>query len=319
MALVLTILAIGMLALVSLFTGITDISPFALLSWDETSRASQVLLISRIPRTIALILAGSAMAICGMIMQMLARNRFVEPTTAGTAESAVLGLLIVTIFAPGWPVFGKMMVAAVFALIGTALFLTILRRIPLRSTLLVPLIGLMLGGVINAIATFIAYRYDLLQSIIAWTVGDFSAVMRGRYELLWLSAALTFAAFLAADRFTLAGMGEAFTTNLGLSYRKILVLGLSIVGLATAMVVVTVGVIPFLGLIIPNVVSLMMGDNLRRTTVWVALLGAGFVLACDIAGRLVRFPYEIPIATIAGVIGSAVFLGLILRQRQRHG
>lgn len=319
MALALTIFTILALALVSLLTGVSDVSLAALWQWDDSTRATQVLLISRIPRTLALILAGSAMAVAGQIMQMLARNRFVEPTTAGTAESAILGLLAVTILAPGWPIFGKMMIATLFALVGTALFLAILRRIPLQSTLIVPLIGLMLGGVINAVTTFIAYRYDLLQSIIAWTVGDFSGVLRGRYELLFLSAGLTGAAFLAADRFTLAGMGEAFTTNLGLNYRRTINIGLTIVALVTAMVIVTVGLIPFLGLIIPNVVSLMMGDNLRRTTLWVALFGAGFVLACDIAGRLVHFPYEVPIATIAGVIGSALFLVLILRQRRAHG
>lgn len=319
MPMILAIIAICALALVSLLTGVSDVSLDDIWVWDEEARATQVLLISRIPRTLALILAGSAMAISGMIMQMLARNRFIEPTTAGTAESAILGLLMVTLLAPEWPIFGKMLVATAFALAGTALFLTILRRIPLQSPLLVPLIGLMLGGVIGAITTFIAYRYDLLQSVIAWTVGDFSGVMRGRYELLWFSAGLTLAAYLAADRFTLAGMGQTFTTNLGLNYRRIVIFGVAIVGLVTAMVVVTVGVIPFLGLIIPNVVSLIMGDNLRRTTLWVALLGAGFVLACDIVGRLIRFPYEIPIATIAGVIGSALFLVLILRQRRQHG
>lgn len=319
MPMILAIFAICALALVSLLTGVSDVSLRDIWVWDEEARATQVLLISRIPRTLALILAGSAMAISGMIMQMLARNRFIEPTTAGTAESAILGLLMVTLLAPEWPIFGKMLVATAFALAGTALFLAILRRIPLQSPLLIPLIGLMLGGVIGAVTTFIAYRYDLLQSIIAWTVGDFSGVMRGRYELLWFSAGLTLAAYLAADRFTLAGMGQTFTTNLGLNYRRIVIFGVTIVALVTAMVVVTVGVIPFLGLIIPNVVSLIMGDNLRRTTLWVALLGAGFVLACDIVGRLIRFPYEIPIATIAGVIGSALFLVLILRQRRQHG
>lgn len=308
-----------MLALVSLLTGVSDVSLSTLFDWSEGTRASQVLVISRVPRTLALILAGSAMSISGMIMQMLARNRFVEPTTAGTAEAAILGLLSVTILAPGWPIFGKMAVASIFALAATAIFLAILRRIPLRSVLMVPLIGLMLGGVINAVTTFIAYRYDLLQSVIAWTVGDFSGVLRGRYELLWLSAGLTFAAYLAADRFTLAGMGEDFTTNLGLNYRRVIVLGLTIVALVTAMVVVSVGVVPFLGLIIPNIVSLIMGDNLRRATPWVALGGAGFVLACDIVGRLIRFPFEIPVATIAGVIGAALFLSLILRQRRRYG
>ncbi|MCZ7486762.1 ABC transporter permease [Rhizobium rhizogenes] len=303
------------LAIVSLFVGVSNVSLTTLFSPDTSADALRVLLVSRIPRTLALILAGSSMAIAGLIMQMLVRNRFVEPSTAGTTESAGLGLLVVTLFAPETPIFGKMLVAAVFALAGTALFLRILRQVPLRDVLLVPLIGIMLGGVISAVTTFFAYRFDLLQSLGAWMTGDFSGVLRGRYELLWVGFIFAIAAYLAADRFTVAGMGRDFTTNLGLNYRRVMALGLTIVSLVSAVVVVTVGMIPFLGLIVPNVVSLMIGDNMRRSVPWVATLGAVFVLSCDIIGRTVRAPYEIPIGTVVGVIGSVLFLYLLLRKR----
>lgn len=303
------------LAIVSLFVGVSNVSLTTLFAPDTSADALRVLLVSRIPRTLALILAGSSMAIAGLIMQMLVRNRFVEPSTAGTTESAGLGLLVVTLFAPETPIFGKMLVAAVFALAGTALFLRILRQVPLRDVLLVPLIGIMLGGVISAVTTFFAYRFDLLQSLGAWMTGDFSGVLRGRYELLWVGFIFAIAAYLAADRFTVAGMGRDFTTNLGLNYRRVMALGLTIVSLVSAVVVVTVGMIPFLGLIVPNVVSLMIGDNMRRSVPWVATLGAVFVLSCDIIGRTVRAPYEIPIGTVVGVIGSVLFLYLLLRKR----
>ncbi len=307
------------LAIVSLFIGVSDVTPATLFSAHPDDRAVQVLLISRIPRTLAIVLAGTAMAVAGMIMQMLARNRFVEPSTAGTVESATLGILVVTLAAPTAPIIVKMIVAAVFALAGTALFIRILREIPLRSTLMVPLVGIMLGGVIGSVTTFFAYRFELLQSLSAWTMGDFSGVLRGRYELLWLSALLTAAAYAAADRFTVAGMGEDFTTNLGLNYRRVITVGLSIVAMVTAIVVVTVGAIPFLGLIVPNVVRMAMGDNVRRTIPWIAVTGAAFVLVCDIAGRLVRYPYEIPIGTVFGVVGSGLFLYLLLRRQARLG
>jgi iron complex transport system permease protein len=307
------------LAGVSLFVGVSDVSPWNLLTGIATDRSVQVLLISRIPRTLAIVLAGTSMAVSGMIMQMLARNRFVEPTTAGTVESATLGLLIVTLFAPGLPLFAKMLVASLFALLGTALFLAILRHVPLRSALLVPLIGLMLGGVIGAITTFFAYRFDLLQSLGAWTNGDFSGVLRGRYELLWISLGLTVIAYVAADRFTVAGLGKEFATNLGLNYEAVLTLGLIIVSVVSATVVVTVGVIPFLGLIVPNLVSILLGDNVRRAVPWIAVSGAGFVLACDIVGRVIRFPYEIPIGTVVGVIGSVIVLYILLNRRAALG
>lgn len=312
--LALSFAGICVLAVASLFVGVSDVTFASLLGAHSSDRAMQILLVSRIPRTLALVLAGAAMSVSGLIMQMLARNKFVEPSTAGTSESAMLGILAVMLLAPGLPVFARMLVASAFALGGTALFLMILRRIPLRSPLVVPLVGIMLGGVISSVTVFFAYRYDLMQSLGAWGTGDFSGVLRGRYELLWITFALTVLAYLAADRFTVAGLGETFTTNLGLDYRRVVTLGLVIVSMVTAAVVVTSGMIPFLGLIVPNVVSLVRGDNMRRSLPWVALLGAGLVLACDIAGRLVIHPYEIPIGTTMGVIGSGVFLYLLLRR-----
>ncbi|TWG92364.1 iron complex transport system permease protein [Mesorhizobium sp. J18] len=303
------------LVLTSLFVGVSDVTVGGLVQGDAHAR--EILLASRIPRTLALVLAGMGMAVGGLIMQMLARNRFVEPSTVGTVDSATLGMLVMMLVAPGASVMVKMLVAALFALAGTALFLRILRTIPLRSTLMVPLVGIMLGGVIGAATTFLAFRFDLLQSIGAWTTGDFSIVLRGRYELLWIVAGLTALAYLAADRFTVAGLGQEFTTNLGLNHRRVLSLGLAIIALVSAAVVVTVGTIPFLGLIVPNVVSMMMGDNIRRSLPWVGLIGAGLVLICDIGGRLIIYPFEIPIGTMMGVIGAVFFLFLLLRRNAR--
>ncbi len=311
------ILLLCFLFLVSLFLGTANMSLSALLHLD--SEAWQLLLISRLPRAIALVLAGTSLAVAGLIMQMLVRNRFVEPSTAGTVESATMGILAVTMLAPGTPVVIKMAVAAVFALAGTGLFLLILRRVPLRSPYLVPVVGLVLGGIIQSVTIFFAYQHDLMQALQTWTMGDFSGVLRGRYELLWIAFALSCIAYIAADRFTVLGMGEQFTTNLGLNHKRLMLIGMIIVAAISAVVVVTAGSIPFLGLLVPNVVSLLFGDNMRRSLPWVALLGALFVLACDIVGRLIIFPHEIPIGTVVGVVGSALFLYLLLKRRSRFG
>ncbi|WP_370660092.1 ABC transporter permease [Massilia timonae] len=315
--LALPLLLTAALVALSVAIGAGDFSFAGLLAGTQ-STDWQLLVVSRLPRTLALLLAGMSLAVAGLIMQMLVRNRFVEPSTAGTIEAATLGVLVLALLAPDTPVFGKMLVAAAFAMAGTFLFLGLLRRIPLRSPYLVPLVGLILGGVIQAVTTFFAFRYDMLQTLHAWTVGDFSGVLRGRYELLWLGAVLAFAAWVAADRFTVAGMGQQFTTNLGLNYKRLTFYGLLIVSAISAVVVVTAGSIPFLGLIVPNVVSILFGDNMRRSVPWVALLGGLFVLACDIVGRLVVYPYEIPIGTVVGIIGGALFLFLLLRGRSRE-
>jgi iron complex transport system permease protein len=314
--LALAIFGTAILAVVSLFVGVSDVSLATLSSGALDGRALEVLLVSRVPRTLALVLAGGSMAIAGLVMQMVVRNRFVEPSTTGTMESAGLGFLVVTVFAPGWPMLAKMAVSALFAMAGTALFLRILRAVPLRDVLLVPLVGIMLAGVIGAVTYFFAYRANLVASLLAWEMGDFSGVLRGRYELLWIGFATAAFAYIAADRMTLAGMGKDFSTNLGLNHRAVVALGLTIVAVVSAVVLVTVGMIPFLGLIVPNVVSLMIGDNMRRSVPWVAVGGAGIVLACDITGRLIRFPYEIPISVVMGVVGSLVFIYLLLRTQR---
>lgn len=307
---------IGLLSLISLFIGATTTSPVSLFAGNTTSTIS-ILLASRIPRTLALLLAGSSMAVAGLIMQMLSRNRFVEPGTAGTIESATLGLLLAALLAPGLPVLARMLVACCTALLGTLLFLVILRLSPMRSPLMVPLVGLMLGGVINAMATFLAYRFDLIQSLVDWSTGDFSSVLRGRYELLWISFGAAVLAYIAADRFTVAGLGQNFANNLGLNYRLTLITGLVIVSIVTAAVVATVGAIPFVGLVVPNIISMMIGDNLRRSVPWTATLGAGFVLSCDILGRSVNQPFEIPVGPIIGIAGSVIFLFILKRGAAR--
>lgn len=310
---------IALLAAVSLFVGVSALSPHALLDGTMTAEGWHVLLTSRIPRTLALMLAGAGLAVAGLLLQMLVRNRFVEPATVGTTESATLGVLLVMLVAPGLPILGRMLVAALFALAGTALFLAVLRLVPLRSILMVPLIGIVLSGVIGAATTFVAWRAEMLQALGAWVQGDFSVVLRGRYELLWIAGALVAVAALAADRFTVAGMGRDFAANLGINHGRVLALGLTLVALVSAAVLVTVGSIPFLGLIVPNIAALWVGDNLRRTLPLAAAGGMVLVLGCDIFGRWVIHPYEIPIGVTMGVLGSVVFLCLLLRSRARVG
>ncbi|MCA9833646.1 MAG: iron chelate uptake ABC transporter family permease subunit [Thermomicrobiales bacterium] len=311
------ILLTCLLALASVMIGVYSLNWHDIRTQSDEFDSWMVLVVSRVPRTMAIILIGASTSITGMIMQMLSRNKFVSPGTSGTVESASLGILIVTLLYPAAPIGLKILFATMAGMIGTAFFLFILRQIPMKSPLMVPLIGIMLGGVIGSITSFYAYRYELLQSLNAWTNGDFSRVLKGRYELLYLSGLLTAISWFAADRFTVAGLGESFTTNLGLNYGRVMAFGLAIVAAVTAVNVVTVGAIPFLGLVVPNVVSAVMGDNVRRTAPWVAIFGAMFLLACDIAGRTLRYPYEIPISVVVGVVGSVMFLVILLRRGER--
>lgn len=273
----------------------------------------RIISVARLPRTVAVLLAGAALAVAGMIMQRITQNSFVSPSTSGTTEAAVLGVLLATLFLPQAGLVGKMVVAIGTGILGTMVFLHLLHRIRFRDPVVVALVGLMYGGVIGSVKTFIAYQRDLLQLLEIWSSGSFSSMMAGMYEPLYLVLLVGVVGYVFADRFTVVGMGREFAVNLGVSYTTILYVGLVVVSVMAATVVVVVGAIPFLGLIVPNIVSLFLGDNVRRILPVTALAGAGFVLACDIVGRTLIHPYEIPVSVVAGVVGAGVFIWLILR------
>lgn len=301
------------LSIISLFVGVIDIHPQNI--FHLTADQKEILLISRFPRLVSIIIAGVSLGICGLIMQQISRNKFVSPTTAGTMDWARLGILIALMLFAGESPIIKMLIAFVFALGGTFLFMRILNMIKFKDAIFIPLIGLMLGNIVSSITTFFAMKYDLIQNMSSWLQGDFSLIMEGRYELLYISIPMVIVAYLYANKFTIAGMGEDFSINLGLNHKKVVNIGLIIVALVSSVVLLTVGMIPFLGLIIPNIVSLYRGDNLKNSLTHTALLGAVFVLFCDILGRVIIYPYEIPIGVMVGVIGSGVFLYLLVRRK----
>jgi iron complex transport system permease protein len=253
------------------------------------------------------------MSIAGLIMQQISRNKFVSPTTAATVDSSRLGILVGMILIPGVGTLWKMSLSFAFAVGGTMVFMRLLDRIKFKNTVFIPLVGIMLGSIIESFTTFLAYRYDLVQNVNSWLQGDFSMIMKGRFELLYISIPLLIAAWKYADRFTVAGMGEDFALNLGLNYKIVMNIGVTIVALISATVIVTVGRIPFLGLIIPNLVTLYRGDNMKGNIWIVALSGSVFLLFADILGRLVIYPYEVSISLTVGVMGSMIFLYLLLR------
>lgn len=271
---------------------------------------------TRVPRTIALVLAGAAMAMSGLIMQMLTQNRFVEPTTTGTTEWAGLGLLASFLLFPDGSVMTRMLLAVGAAFIGTMVFFAFLRRVTLRSSLVVPIVGIMLGAVVSAVSTFIALQTDLLQSLGVWFAGSFTSVIAGQYEILWVVLLVVIAVIFYADRLTAAGLGEDIATNIGLNYNRIVLVGTSLVAVATGMVTVVVGNLPFLGLIVPNIVSMLRGDDIRSNLPWVCLTGIGVVTLCDLLGRIVIAPFEMPVSVILGVVGAAVFIALIVKRGQ---
>lgn len=307
----LLILILIILSCFSLFIGVKDIGIKDIFNMDIEKL--NILFISRFPRLISILVAGVGMSIAGVIMQQISNNKFVSPTTSATIDSAKLGALFSTIFFVQVGILGKMLISFIFSILGTFIFMKIMKKIKVKDNIFIPLIGITLGGVIGAVTDFIGYRFNLIQNMTSFLQGNFSGVIKGNYELILLSIPLLVISGLYASKFTVIGMGENISTNLGVNFERTLNIGVVIVSIISSLVVITVGSIPFVGLIIPNIVSIRKGDNLKNNIWEIGILGGIFLLTCDIIGRLIIYPYEIPINLIVGVIGSFVFLYLIFK------
>ncbi|MEG2290305.1 MAG: ABC transporter permease [Clostridium sp.] len=302
------------LSLISLFIGVNDIKIIDILTLNQEK--VQIFWISRLPRLISVLVAGMGMSICGLIMQQISQNKFVSPTTGATIDAAQLGLIFAMLIVPSAGITGKIIISFIFALIGTFMFMNILRKLKFKNAVFVPLVGIMFGNIISSVTTFIGYKYNLMQDVTAWMQGNFSMILKGNYEILYVAIPLIILAYVYASKFTIAGMGEDFATNLGLDYNKVVNLGLIIIAIVTVSVVITVGSIPFIGLIVPNIVSMYKGDNIKDSIWHTGLFGAIFVLVCDIFSRVIIYPYEIPIGLTVGVIGSIMFLYMVFRRTE---
>jgi len=307
---VFTVIIVLGLAVLSLFTGVYDLS---------RTDGFDMFWITRVPRTVALMLTGAAMAMAGLVMQLITQNRLVEPTTTGTLEWAGLGLLTVYLLVPAPSLMMRMTGAIVFSFIGTMVFFWFLRSVKLRSSLIVPIIGLMLGAVISAISTFLGLFFRASQAIEGWFVGSFASVQIGRYEYLWVIIVVTVLIFLLANRLTLAGLGEDIATSLGVNYNQLMMMATGLIALSVGVVATVIGNLPFLGLIVPNLVSMFRGDDLRSNLPWVCLVGMGAILVSDLISRTIIMPFELPVSLILGTVGAVVFIMILMRQRKKGG
>ena len=302
-------------SIVSLFIGAIDIDFYSLF---HEERNIEIVLLSRLPRLLAILCTGVGMSVAGLIMQQLCMNKFVSPSTGATIQSAQFGILLSLVFIPTIGLWGRVFLAFGMAMLGTWIFVWFIQRIQFKNTVMVPLIGIMFGNVLGGITSFIAYKYEVTQQLSTYFVGSFSLIIKGNYELVWLAVPLVIIAFVFANYFNIVGMGRDFSQNLGVNYKLVLFLGLTIASMITASIVTVVGQISYIGLIIPNIVAMFKGDKIKGTLLDTALLGALFVVICDIIARSVLKPYELPIELIVGIIGSLLFLGMLI-YKLNHG
>nr|WP_300336401.1 iron chelate uptake ABC transporter family permease subunit [Actinomyces sp.] len=212
--LLLGFLLVGALLATSLATG-----QYSILSQND---GWQLFLNVRGRRTIALVLAGAAMSACGLIMQLVTQNRFVEPTTT---------------------VLARMSMAVLSSFLGTMVFFLLLRRVSLRSSLLVPVMGIMLGAVVSAVSTFLALEANALQQLGVCFQRSFTSVYKGQYEVLWVVVVVLIAVLALAGRLTVAGLGEDLATSVGVSYRATVLAATALIAPFEVPVSVVLGII----------------------------------------------------------------------------
>ena len=294
--------------------GVHGVSITGLLEGDEIER--MLFIKTRFPRTISLILAGGMLSVGGKIMQHLMQNKFVSEGTIGMMDSARLGILIVMIFLPNSSILTRSFAAFVFAYVGVLLFLSLSKVLPKGDPMILPLTGVMFGNIIGAIATFLAYQFQVVQNVSSWLQGNFATVMEGSYELIYVTIPVFILLYFLGYQITIAGLGSELSTNLGLNHQRLQWIVFALVALGSSSVLLMVGAIPFLGVVVPNLVSLFYGDHFKNTMGLTAIFGAIFLLVCDIIARVLIAPYEIPVSVVVGVIGGALFLFLLMRRRQ---
>ncbi len=308
-SLVFLIILVLLLALISISTGAYSIR--------ENHEGWRMIFITRIPRTLSLMLTGAAMSMSGIVMQLITQNKLVEPTTTGTIEWAGFGLILAYLLVPSASLFLRTTSAIIFSFVGSMIFFFLLRNIKLKSSLFVPVLGIMMGAVVSAVSTFVALEFNMTQSLEVWFAGSFAPMQRGRYEYLYFIILITIAIYIYADQLTLAGLGEDVATNLGLNYKKIILWANVLISIATGLVASVVGNVPFLGILVPNLVSMYRGDHLRENLPYTCLLAMIIIMLADIIGRTIIAPFEVPVSLILGSIGAIGFLIILFSKRRK--
>jgi iron complex transport system permease protein len=283
---------------------------------------AQIFFIARMPRVLAGVVVGAALAVAGTVLQALFRNPLAAPETLGVSAGASLGATLAIFFDLSTDLgpYSPVALASLLGALGATAAVYLLASAPRRptSTAVLLLAGVSLNAFISALIVFVQYLSDYTQTfrVMRWLVGDLDV---GGFAPVWAAAALlglvlVLVAPLASTLNVLTlgpGLAAARGVNVVLSQR----LAFFTASLATSAAVSLAGPVAFIGIVVPHLVRLMVGVDHRVVLPAAALFGAAFLIVCDLIARTVLAPVELPVGIVTAVIGGPFFLWLLVRKR----
>lgn len=288
----------------------------------------------RLPRVIAAVVAGGGLAISGCVMQSVLRNPVASPSTLGVGNAAVFGanFAIIVVGAGAFhSTHGNWLTienpylvsffAFVFSLVSVGVILALTRTKKFGSSSIV-LSGVALGAIFQAGTTLVQYFASdaYVASAVYWTFGDLSRATY-REDLIMAVVVVVAFIFFFIKRWDYSAManGNSVASGLGVNTLTTTIISLFLASLVTAVCVAFLGIIGFIGLIAPQIMRKIIGDDFRFLLPSSFLCGAVVLLIADTLGRIAIAGTTLPVGAITSLIGGPAFLYLLLREKNGYG
>jgi iron complex transport system permease protein len=285
-------------------------------TWPQT-RAS-IVLDARLPRVVLAAVVGAGLAACGMALQAVVRNPLADPMLLGVSSGASVSAVLVLVVGAGFGLFVLPVAAFAGALVALIAVYFLARTGGRMTTVRLILAGVAVAEVLSALASLLIVTSDdphKAQAAVRWMLGGLGGTT---WPMVWIPALVVLigvAALLAVTRsLNLLYTGEEAATALGLDVHRFRAAMFVVVALMVGAMVAVSGTIGFVGLIMPHIVRMLVGADHRRALPAAALLGASFLIVCDIAARTVAAPEELPVGILTALVGGPFFLWLMRRK-----
>lgn len=289
---------------------------------DASETNKRILLDIRLPRLLNTIIVGAALSCSGIILQSMLRNELAEPGLLGISAGAGLGAILIFILPFSFPLLMITPVSFIFAISVTAIIFLLAKglgskRLNFISTNKIILTGIAISALVSSVNGFLLLiSGSSVSQILYWLNGGFSG--RGWNEfsigIFFVLAGLIGAILISKD-LNILNLGEELAISLGLNLRSVQRTSIIISSLLAASAVSIAGIISFVGLIVPNLSRLLIGNDQRYAIPCTIILGAVFMLVSDTIARMVISPAELPVGIVTSLIGAPVFIWLILRKK----